>query len=86
MDNKQIATIKILYKTLINSNKTEIKNTNGKSIYALGAGGRGFESRYPDKKDKPLTIHFVGGFFFIYIFRAKSEGEIKWGHPQLSVS
>ena len=48
MDNKHIATIKILYKTLINNNKTEIRNNNDKSIYALGAGGRGFESRYPD--------------------------------------
>jgi len=28
-----------------------IKQTiKSKSIYALGAGGRGFESRYPDKK------------------------------------
>jgi hypothetical protein len=39
-----------------------ITNLKCKSIYALGAGGRGFESRYPDEK-KPLTINFVGGFF-----------------------
>ena len=27
-----------------------ITNIKCKSIYALGAGGRGFESRYPDEK------------------------------------
>ena len=27
-----------------------ITNLKDRSIYALGAGGRGFESRYPDKK------------------------------------
>jgi hypothetical protein len=51
MDNKHIATIKILYKILINNNKNEIGNIKDKSIYALGAGGRGFESRYPDLKE-----------------------------------
>ena len=32
-------------------NYITITNLNDKSIYALGAGGRGFESRYPDLKE-----------------------------------
>jgi hypothetical protein len=34
-----------------------ITNIKGRSIYALGAGGRGFESRYPDEKK---AYRFIG--------------------------
>ena len=32
------------------------------SVPALGAGGRGFEPRYPDVEDQALTKKFVGAF------------------------
>ena len=48
-------------------NYITITNLNDKSIYALGAGGRGFESRYPDTKNSHLQ-YFVNGCFFCFTY------------------
>ena len=42
---------------------SSIENKGNTSIYALGAGGREFESLHPDKGFKPDTI--VSGFFYV---------------------
>ena len=44
-------------------NYITITNLNDKSIYALGAGGRGFESRYPDLK---RIYRLFGRSFFLF--------------------
>ena len=54
----------------------------------MGAGGRGFESRYPDEKDKVSNfelIQFVPAFFYLYILRELAPPAPKAGALTLSI-
>ena len=39
------------------------------SAPALGAGGRGFESRYPDHREKPLKVIIVETFEAFFMLK-----------------